>query len=276
MTISVFVIALQDSTRFPFLESDLKRERLVFTKVNAVNGKLLGEDEISKLVNLGICKSRLGYAISRPLIGCALSHRKVYELSLRQSSEWTLIFEEDVRLKHGFAHSLLKLNLENLDKHPVVIQLFTRGERFISRKEQRKLENGSTIFEFSTIPGQAAAYLINRRAVELALKSVKIDGPSDWPNWASSVKFFGVFPFLVSESGEGTTIGSKSVSKFRYRLRVIAVLTGIHLITNRWRYDSTSSYWKLIAKPLAARILWQIKGRKTYPRDEKTGLWVLR
>lgn len=275
MTISVFVIALQGSTRFPFLEKDLKREKISYRKVDAVNGKSLSEDEISKLIDLGVCRSRLGYSISKPLIGCALSHKIVYELSSRQFSDWTLIFEEDVRLNDDFAQSLSELNLEKLDEHPVVIQLFTRGERFISRKEQRKLEDGNRLFEFSTIPGQAAAYLINRSAVRLALKGEKIEGPSDWPNWASRVKFFGIFPFLVSESEEGTTIGSKSVSKIRYRLRVISIVTGFHLIVNKRYYDSTRSYWRLIVKPIIIRVFWQIKGQKTYPRDEKTGLWVV-
>ncbi len=275
MNFKIFVISLPDSPRFQTLQNQLNSQRANHEVIQAVDGRQISDVELERVVDQRSCLARLGYQIGRPLIGCAMSHRKAYRQFLSSNAKWAVVFEEDVRLKPEF-ESKLNCILDDFDfDTPAIVQLFTRGVRFVTKKNRKVLQNPYFLFQFTAIPGQAAAYLINRSAAELALSTEKIDGPSDWPNWASSVQFFCVYPFLVNESAEGTTIGSPVITRFNFWIRVIEISTGLHWIKFRESFDSFSDYKSLVIRPLYIRAKWILAGRKTFPKGDPGGLWLL-
>ena len=275
MIIPVFVIALDESQRFLRLKKDLAANGIKFSRIQAIEGKSLTIASIHEKVNLKSCMSRMGVKISKQLIGCALSHKKVYEQFLTQSSNWALILEEDVRLGDDFHQVISDIEDGLRFQGPTIVQLFTRGERFVSRKEFSDLESNYQFFKFSSTPGQAAAYLINREAASLALTYPKIDGPSDWPNWSARVAFMGVFPFCVSENGDESSIGSTGITTFRYRMRVLEVVLGIHYFRYMKMYPSASAYFKINVKPIFNRLIWRLHGQPTHPKNDMSGLWLV-
>jgi glycosyl transferase, family 25 len=273
-SVPVYVVALENSVRFRNLQSDLEMMNISYTLIKAINGRTLRKDQLRELVNFDSCKSRLGVDISLPLIGCALSHRKAYQEFLNSNHEFAVILEEDVRLHRNFKNFIESLTSELNFQSPTVVQLFTRGERFVSRSEIAKLRNGKDYFEFSSIPGQAAAYLINRSAAQIALSYLEVDGPSDWPNWASKVRFLGIFPFIASETGEGSQIGPVPISNWQFRMRSLSILLGLHFVKYRNTFSSISDYRVIVYRPILKRVKWALMGRPRFPAGDSSDLWI--
>lgn len=204
----VNVIAMQNSDRVAPLIEDLRGQLIEFKVENAIDGKKRDLADSNLWYQKRGTHARLGYQISGPLLGCALSHKAIYSKELEIEDEWFLILEEDVRIQPNFRNSVLKVISGLPTNRAIVCQLFTRGERFIEKKSILEISNGRFLYKFACIPGQTAAYLINRAALKKANLEDKLIGPPDWPNWSHDVTFYGTYPFLVTESELETTIGS--------------------------------------------------------------------
>jgi hypothetical protein len=273
--IPIFVVVLQGSQRFEALKYDLNRQAIPFVVEQAVNGSYIKEEQLEFLFDRKGTFARLGYDISKSLLGCALSHRAVYLKGYDCGSDWIVVLEEDVRLQENFLANL-NLLLNNFQSDgPLIIQLFTRGERFIKKKSIQGIVNERYIFQFASPPGQTAGYLINREALHLAIKDKEILGAPDWPSWAAQVDFFGTFPFLVFENGEGSSIGPSPLSRKGYWIRNLEKCLGFHFFRFHAHYSSSRIYLKTEIKPLMLRTLWTIRGKPTFPSENRNGLWLV-
>ena len=157
MSLLAYVIALEKSVRFESLQQDLDLFSISFSKINAIKGSSLDEEFLESIVDLKSTHARLGHEISLPLIGCALSHKIVYKEFLRSEARWALVFEEDVRLESDIVSKVKEVQVFCETEVPRIIQLFTRGERFIKSDSIISLSGGSSMFKFASIPGQAAS-----------------------------------------------------------------------------------------------------------------------
>jgi glycosyl transferase family 25 len=273
--IPVYVIALSDSSRVINLESDLRDQNMNFVRIDAVDGRRISSNELFQMCDLQATYARLGYRISDSLLGCALSHKKVYTKGWETSSDWILVLEEDVRLQDNFSKEISNLlNLLRRDE-PIICQLFTRGERFVACKSLFKINSDTFLFRFKTPPGQTAAYLINRKALEVIHEFETIIGPPDWPNWSSRVSFYGTFPYLVEETGDGSVIGTPPLTRKKYWLRNLSKISGFHFCRYRNSYENISTYVKFEFLPMYLRYKWKFKGSPTFPSNEKRGLWLV-
>jgi GR25 family glycosyltransferase involved in LPS biosynthesis len=273
--IPIYVIALANSERFHKLSKDLQEQGLNFIKISAVDGTRLSKDELKASFDKGGSFARLGYEMSLQLIGCGLSHKIAYGKGIQEEQVWILILEEDVRLCANF-----KYNLENLVRQldvstPTVCQLFTRGDRFIRKKSLTELYGGRYLFRFMAPPGQTAGYLINKAALLIATREEKLSGPPDWPNWSHNVKFIGTFPFLITETAEGTSIGSPPLSRKMYWRRNLSKLFAWHFVQNIKFYPNMRSYYLLEMKPIILRVAWRLRGKPTFPMGDERGVWVI-
>tara|TARA_R110002096_G_scaffold291545_1_gene485744 strand:+ start:317 stop:904 length:588 start_codon:yes stop_codon:yes gene_type:complete len=73
------------------------RERFKFERVEAINGRKLNRKD------LWIEKYDNRRSLSAGEIGCYLSHHNIY----KSSENWTLVFEDDATLCHGFFQKML-------------------------------------------------------------------------------------------------------------------------------------------------------------------------
>lgn len=76
-TLTIFVITMPDSKRVELIKSQLKSLKIPFVIQEAIVGSNLSDEEIKSKVDLRGCYARLGYKISKNLIGCGLSHIEV-------------------------------------------------------------------------------------------------------------------------------------------------------------------------------------------------------
>lgn len=273
--IPIYVITLAHSKRFGKISRDLYEQGLDFEKILAVDGKKISENELDANFNERSSFARLGYIMSPPLIGCGLSHKIAYQKGIKEIKDWLLILEEDVRLCRDFKNLLEDLLMQLDSQTPTICQLFTRGERFVEKKTLIKVQSERYLFRFATPPGQTAGYLINKEALIRATKEDRLSGPPDWPNWSHDIAFVGTYPFLISESEEGTSIGSPALSRKMYWRRNLSKLMGWHFIRNINCYPNINSYYALEIKPIFLRALWKLKGKPTFPAGDATGLWII-
>jgi glycosyl transferase, family 25 len=92
----VFVITIErNAERRALLEADLGG--VEFTYLFGVDGWLLGEDALCAVYDEELAQKTYGRPLSVGQIGCALSHRMVYEAIVCDGLERVLILEDDAR-----------------------------------------------------------------------------------------------------------------------------------------------------------------------------------
>jgi GR25 family glycosyltransferase involved in LPS biosynthesis len=216
--IPVYLIEMPDSKRAEIIKSQLKSLDVPFQPQKAVIGKNLTQHEIDDSVDLKSCDARLGYRISANLIGSGLSHREVYKKGFYSEASWILVLEEDVILKK-FDKDIMEKAMSLAGSSPTIIQLFTRATRLVKMPPIYDNDNKDFIFEFNKriVGSGAPAYLINRAAMALALEVDNLDGAPDWPPWAQKVKMLCIYPWIFTESNEGSTVsGLILISRTKY------------------------------------------------------------
>jgi len=266
----IYIIKMPGSTRNPRLIQSLDKLGLEYKIQEAVVGASLRSTEINDLVDLKSCFARLGYNMSKNLIGCGLSHKKIFLEAFNSKHEWILVFEEDAQLVNFEIVEIEKALILSGDA-PTVIQLFTRAARLIDKNSLIELgDNNRMLFDFAPrlIGFGASAYLMNREAINIALKEYKLDGPPDWPSWATEVRFRGIYPWMINENNEGSTIPDNQINTGRYLLRRLMQITGVHFLIYRNQYKNPKSYLNEEIKPYIYYLKWRVKGSKYYLNDE--------
>jgi GR25 family glycosyltransferase involved in LPS biosynthesis len=269
-SIPIFIISMPDSKRVNVIKSQLARLGLSYEIQSAVIGKNLTDLQINNLVSLRGCDARLGYRISKNLIGSGLSHIEAYKKAYSLGSEWTLILEEDAILVE-LNTDLIYRATSILTSDPMIIQLFTRASRLIKSSTLQELEKNKFLFQFHRriVGCGAPAYLINRKALKIALMYQKLDGAPDWPAWGRKVKFFGIYPWIFKETGNGSTIPTGSLSRIKYLRRRLSQLSGMHYLVYRSEYCNYKEYFLEEILPFLLYLLWRITGSKYFKNDKK-------
>lgn len=123
----VFIISLPNSPRRKVIEERFNALNIPFEFFDAVYGKELSEDEISK-VDREYSISR--FATKKPLtlgeIGCAMSHIKLYEHIVKNNLQEVIIFEDDAIISQDFL-KILKAVLEKVPSRREII-FFDHGK----------------------------------------------------------------------------------------------------------------------------------------------------
>jgi len=265
----IYIIKMSGSDRNPELYKNLEKLGLSYQIQDAVIGKNLTDSDISLKVNLRSCYARLGYPISRNLIGCALSHREVYKKASMENFEWILVLEEDSILSNFDISLVSEITSKELNE-PEIIQLFSRSARMINSSTLLKIGNGTReIFDFvPRLAGcGASAYLINKAALKISLENQLLGGPPDWPEWSHKVKIKGVYPWMTTESDLGSTIPLVTIPKFKYIGRRVMQLTFIHFLIYRREYLNFNSYLREEIIPFFLYCNWKLSGSKFYKDD---------
>jgi GR25 family glycosyltransferase involved in LPS biosynthesis len=108
---NVYVINLDSSTeRLEQMNKQMNILGKPFTRVSAVNGKTLSNEEINNVTNLA-CR----YFCTNTMIGIFLSHKKVWQTIIENNDKYALVMEDDCVLVDTFQTDL-KNSLNELDE----------------------------------------------------------------------------------------------------------------------------------------------------------------
>ena len=213
-----FVTYLINLDRAPmrraYMEEQLNRYQLPFTRIAAVSGDALVEP--IKGFNERAYHLRTGKQKNKNEIGCYFSHLKVMETFLGSDAQYALVLEDDAQLppelsallKATIAHrecwDLLRLSSSRKGEYKVLVGLDSTYQLAINFKV---LKN-------------TAAYLINRRAAAACVKNMQpMRQPYDVAldrDWAIGFKTACIVPFPVKLSDhEGQISKAPRIRLFR-------------------------------------------------------------
>ena len=172
--------------------------------INAVYGKALGRDEIDRVYDKGKARQLWERDLASGEIGCALSHRIVYETMVNNRIENAIVLEDDVI----FDESLHQL-ADALENFPVDWQLvllsYYRMTPFkkkysLSLRGRVKVGNRLKLVRFVETMHSTAGYLINRSGARRLLGELDkgIHSPIDhYTGDEQFINLYGVLPRLV-------------------------------------------------------------------------------
>jgi len=213
-SIDFYVISMQNKQ--DRVDNIAKQQAKMHSKsieiVSAVNGNEITEDEFRKMHEDGIIskdlydnakKSRLGKGV----IGCYLSHRKIYEMKHSANTKYTVIFEDDFEIGHDFESKLSKilervssmdfdyLHLTNLNEN--------HGQHVVDNIYH--MDNANTLYG-------TQGYLINNANIDRILEYTKfVDRPIDNQiqdqGRLGNLRVFTIWPLMVRHNPQnGSTL----------------------------------------------------------------------
>lgn len=213
----IYVINLdRDTERMDSIRANLDRMGLKFERLPAVMGKDVPEWE--KLVDMSAYAWRNRLDMPRAgEVGCTLSHLKAMETFLRTDAPWCVILEDDVEVLPACGEVLRTLG-EKDDWDLVKLFNFHSGLPV----KKRALAGGHRLVVHLTRTTSSAAYVVNRRAAETLLKSMRpiseqVDHALDRP-WETGLRVRGIRPMpvvLAPIAHTTSTIGYQDKKKGR-------------------------------------------------------------
>lgn len=163
----IYVVSLIDSPRREWISKQFERLNLNFTFFDAVNGKALSDNEISKYCDEIALISNPRW-LNRGAIGCAISHYFIYQEIVKDQIQEAIIIEDDMCLNKNFK-SLIEIIKNRNTISPEVLMFYYRSHKPIMFSGL----NTQTIFkkykilsplDMNSIPGTTGAYFINYNA----------------------------------------------------------------------------------------------------------------
>jgi GR25 family glycosyltransferase involved in LPS biosynthesis len=198
--ISTFVINLKrrpDRLRNFFTKN--KDELYPITVFEGVDGKtLLPSHKVQKAFSTG------DYNYRRGIVGCAMSHIKIWkEFVTKLSTNYCIVFEDDAELCKDFHHKVLYL----LDKHKDFDIMFLHYNPYPQYNLPDLYSDSPPKADFWSIErsmrenmGSGAGYILSRNGAINLLKHIEEKGvynAIDWVMFKSSNKIMYVNPMLV-------------------------------------------------------------------------------
>jgi glycosyl transferase family 25 len=192
----IYVINLdRDTERMASIHANLVRIGLSYERLPAVMGKDVPDWD--KLVDLPTYAWRNRLDMPRAgEVGCTLSHLKALETFLKTDASWCVVLEDDVEVLPACAEVLRSLG-EKDDWD--LVKLFNLHSGMPVKK--RELAGGHDLVLHLTRTTSSAAYVVNRRAAAILLKSMRpiteqVDHALDRP-WETGLRIRGIRPMPV-------------------------------------------------------------------------------
>lgn len=167
-----FIVNLhQDVERRKLVTDDIKKNKLDFSIMEAVDGRILSDEDIKKYYNEEKAIGLFNRKLSLGEIGCALSHIRIYEKMASESIPSALILEDDICILDNKIDEILK-NLEKIYPADVpVVVLLNYVERYLSNNKNIKIDNKYSVHD-SYRGTSTSGYFITKAAAAILAKKI--------------------------------------------------------------------------------------------------------
>lgn len=165
--IPIFVINLaRHSHRRAFMEMQLDGIGLGFEFFDAIDGRLLGADELARNYDSGLAHATIERDLTPGEIGCALSHLGVYQRMVADGLPFALVLEDDALIGAQF-QEVLENTLGMIHPNEEKAVLFVHTQKY-SEWFSRKIDNDHKLAP-AVDAYCAHAYLITQAAAKKLL-----------------------------------------------------------------------------------------------------------
>ena len=154
--------------RLKRISDSLMNFGLRFSRVQAVDGRLLSEAEIKQLVIPKWKRQLFFRELTRTEVGCCLSHRKCWKMLVESAEEWALVLEDDCIFSNGAASFL-----DNEKWIPETVKLCQlshsgeSGDQVLIDKNKHKINNRFEVVRIPKISGFGAVDDVGKRPISL-------------------------------------------------------------------------------------------------------------
>ncbi|KAB2682092.1 MULTISPECIES: glycosyltransferase family 25 protein [Brucella/Ochrobactrum group] len=211
--VKAFIIHLERATdRQPQVEELVRKLPVETEVVNAVDGRTLDNQTISRVYRRSVHRPRYPFQLSTNEIACFLSHRKAWQEIIDQRLDAGLVLEDDVELTPDFAAAYSAacqiLKADSFIRFP-----------FRERESGRVVltTEGVRVIEPVPVGLGMVAQLVGREAAQRLLSATEIfDRPVDTTaqmNWITGLKPLSVLPGGVKEIS--VRLGGSTIQKSR-------------------------------------------------------------
>jgi glycosyl transferase family 25 len=165
------------------MEDQLEGAGLSHEFVEAVDGQALTRSERASLVDEAAV-AQFPEWLTPGMIGCSLSHLRVYEQIIADGEEISLVLEDDVRLPQGIADTAAEVAAHMSGSEVVLMYFRSFGACALSARDSTPLSGGMQLLYPMKVsqPVTTGAYLITpeacRRLTEVILP-IRV-GPDSW------------------------------------------------------------------------------------------------
>ena len=256
----VFLINLdKNPERLAAADAQLRRVGVVYERFPAVYGKVLSAEECSKVYDDRWARRLTGYALQPGEIGCALSHIRIYERMVRESTPYALILEDEAYPTPMLPQILEALASQFFPSEPMVLLL---GEGGSASKRGSRRQIPGTLYSMVELRRacRTHAYVVTLAAARrLARFLLPVVGPADW--WGRMcaygvVRLYAVDPIVVALNCAGGVsmvdeLWGKPLSKRSFVVK---------WLRRGWRlwwkvYDGVRAHW-------ARTFVWRRGGKR--------------
>lgn len=176
--LKIYVISLEiDIERRKLIKSKLDHLEVPFEFLDAVYGKELSDNFISRLHPAGRCLAR-GFPPTSGEVGCTLSHLKLYKLLQSSEWEWACILEDDAILDKSMYNFFINFDKEVKKLNNQALYLLggqngLPGQQLVIKSIFNTLKIGNVRFNKVTYGGEHLArtccYLMHKRMAKSIL-----------------------------------------------------------------------------------------------------------
>ncbi|MDB4322230.1 glycosyltransferase family 25 protein [bacterium] len=225
---NIFVVNLDKSTqRLAEMSQRLEQLSLPFTRVSAVYGASLTDDELNLHYSSALNERVYRRPLSAAEIGCYLSHRNTWQTIVDGNLSMALILEDDAELGAQLPAALAVI--ENLERSWDIIKLY---EPQIKKPLARSipLNQDFSLCQYKKIPSTSTGYMVSLAGASKLLGAREMFGrPVDDDiqfYWEYSGEVYGVkpYPIVIADSSLESTIGPDGQT--RSRKSIIGTMRG--------------------------------------------------
>jgi hypothetical protein len=183
-------------------------------------------------------------------IGCALAHQEVYSSILKDTDEWSMVFEDDFHYSGAdrFNERYSRLNLLSFDT-PTIIVFYTDDE--VVRKSFST--DIQTFLKSPIPPSNTLAYMINRAAAKILVeKNGVVKFVADWPASIREIDYYLAFDYDIQhgcEKTKSTILSSNQPRPTPQAFIRIQMWTGVWFLRHRSNWQNFSTYFVDIIQP---------------------------
>jgi glycosyl transferase, family 25 len=209
----IYVINMQrDVARWQSMATQLDALGLKAERVEAVDGRVMTDAQRKAVYADFWFRLFHGRSATNSEIGCALSHRKIWQMMVERGEKFAIIFEDDALLLPTLARDLTEIERETRSFDMVHLYAFRAPQKL-----QHKAASGAfDVMTYRGPHGSTAAYGLRLSGATKLLSITKIRAAADKWTWASAMtglKCCGINPYVVGLNephSAVSTIGASS------------------------------------------------------------------
>lgn len=228
----IYVINIDSSVdRLAATTERLASQDIEFTRISAVVGKLLSEEEIHRHYSNELNKKNYYKDLTPAQIGCYLSHREAWKRIAEGEDDWGIVLEDDFNVVGDINLAIDSINKLSVSWQLIKLAAYQGRERKVAFSTP--VDNGfNLVIHKKPMSGGAATAITKEAAKQLLKATEKFGRPCDTDLqhfWETQVKVMSLLPYVIEQDMEfESTISAKKVDrKKRVFRRVVQQLNSL-------------------------------------------------